>query len=60
MEMSWPWRIARRFLVLFVAGGLTALIQFFSSDPTYSTTIYAGFAIAILTAAEKGIRDHSD
>jgi hypothetical protein len=63
MQMRWEFRTLRRFAVVFLSGGLVALIAelgLFELQASTEQTIYLTTAIALLTALDKFIRDHKD
>lgn len=63
MQISWYWRVLRRFGVVFIAGGLIAGIQelgVIQSEAPPEAVLYISAAMGILTAIEKLYRDHTD
>ena len=61
--MNWEFRILRRFMVVFLSGGLLALIaelNLFSTGASSEQTLYLSALVALLVALEKMIRDHKN
>ena len=56
----WQLRVLRRYVVIFLCGGFTAVIEALRGNQNPQYAVYIGAIIAFLAAVDKAIRDHGE